>query len=105
MLPQPAVRRVYEADEPGDKEYVYAPTFLSKTRAAMGDEKFDAFLKDVYKTYTGKVANAEGSSSSLRSHDDSTEVEKIISFFFGGGRNRMVGRHPYPFVVGLLLRQ
>ena len=71
-----------EADEPGDKEYVYAPTFLSKTRAAMGDEKFDAFLKDVYKTYTGKVANAEGILELLRAHDDSAEVEKVITFFF-----------------------
>ena len=71
-----------EADEPGDKEYVYAPTFLSKTREAMGDQEFDAFLKDVYETYKGDIATTEGILKLLRSHDDSAEIEKIISFFF-----------------------
>jgi hypothetical protein len=71
-----------EDDQPGDKEYVYAPTFLSKVRAAMGDEKFVTFLKDVYTTYTGKVANTEGIINLLRSHDDGAEIERLVGFFF-----------------------
>ena len=71
-----------EDDSPGDKEYVYAPTFLSKTRAVMGEQEFDTFLKDVYKTFQGKVANTDGLLKLLRSHNNSTEVEDLVAFFF-----------------------
>lgn len=73
---------VDEGDEPGNKEYLYAPIFLGRARAAMGDEAFGAFLRDVYKTYQGKVATTEEILKLLRSHDDGAEVEKAIAFFF-----------------------
>ena len=73
---------VDEGDEPGNKEYLYAPIFLDRARAAMGDEAFGAFLRDAYKTYQGKVATTEEILTLLRSHDDGAEVEKAIAFFF-----------------------
>lgn len=55
---------------------------VSVHNAAMGDEKFVTFLKDVYTTYTGKVANTEGIINLLRSHDDGAEIERLVGFFF-----------------------
>ena len=73
---------IVDEGEPGDKEYLFAPVFLGKARAAMGDETFGAFLKDVYETYRSEVADTEGILKLLRSHDDSVKVEELIAFYF-----------------------
>ena len=73
---------VDEGDAAGDREYVNAPVFLNQVRSIMGDENFKAFLKDVYETYKGKIADTEGILKLLRSHGDSAEVEKEIARFF-----------------------
>ena len=71
-----------EGDTPVDKDYVNAPVFLNQVRSTMGDENFKAFLRDVYETYKGEIADTEGILKLLRSHNDSAEIEKTIAFFF-----------------------
>ena len=48
----------------------------------MWDEAFGAILKDAHAAYRGKIADSEGILNLLHSHDDSTQIEKLIAFYF-----------------------
>lgn len=47
----------------------------------MGDKEFDAFIKDLYETHKGHVANTEAITTLPCSHSGNAEVEKLIARF------------------------
>ena len=48
----------------------------------MGDEKFNKFLKDFYKTYYLKTVNTDMVLKLIREYDNSKKINEIIDFYF-----------------------
>ena len=67
---------------PGYREYDYGPLFLSQAEDIMGEDKFYSFVKDVYNTYGLKVAETQGILEILKKHNNSKEMNDLISFYF-----------------------
>ena len=65
-----------------EKEYTMAPIFLSHAKEIMGEEAFYGFLREVYETYTMKIAHAEGILEILRKYNNSEEMNELISFYY-----------------------
>ena len=66
----------------GEIEYEEAYLFLQELRIAMGDDKFNKFLKDFYKTYYLKTVNTDMVLKLIREYDNSKKINEIIDFYF-----------------------
>ena len=80
-------RFITEVVMDGHKEIVHvknAPLFLRQAREIMGDEEFFACLKDIYNTYSWKIADTKGIIDIFRAHDSSGKLSELISFYFTG---------------------
>ena len=73
----------YENDQSyGEAEYETSYIFIQEIRMAMGDEKFNKFLKDFYKTYYLKTVNTDMVLKLIREYDNSKKINEIIDFYF-----------------------
>lgn len=66
----------------GEIEYEESYLFLQEIRSAMGDETFNAFLKDLYGRYCLKEADSDDVIACIREYDDSEAVNEILRFYF-----------------------
>ena len=66
----------------GDGEYEASYIFLQELRMAMGEEKFNKFLKDFYNRYYFKTVNTDMVLSFIREYDNSKKINEIIDFYF-----------------------
>ena len=66
----------------GEIEYEEAYLFLQELRIAMGDDKFNSFLKELYNKYYLKEVNTDIIISSIKEHDNSERINEIIKFYF-----------------------
>lgn len=62
----------------------FAPGFLYELREIMGEEAFNQFLRDVYQTCRGTVADTDNILAILRKHDNSEKTEQLILYYYGG---------------------
>ena len=76
-----------EGFSPGDTEYIYSPLFLKNAKEIMGEEAFYGFLREVYQTYAMKIVHYEDILKILRKYDNSSEMNKLIAFYFDEGDN------------------
>ena len=53
----------------------------------MGEEAFYGFLREVYQTYAMKIVHYEDILKILRKYDNSSEMNKLIAFYFDEGEN------------------
>ena len=73
----------YENDQSyGEAEYETSYIFIQEIRMAMGDEKFNKFLKDFYKTYYLKTVNTDMVLKLIREYDNSKKINEVIDFYF-----------------------
>lgn len=66
----------------GETEYEEAYLFLQELRIAMGDDKFNLFLKELYNKYYLKEVNTDIIISLIKEHDNSERINEIIKFYF-----------------------
>ena len=66
----------------GEIEYEEAYLFLQELRIAMGDDKFNLFLKELYNKYYLKEVNTDIIISLIKEHDNSERINEIIKFYF-----------------------
>lgn len=71
----------------GEREYTEGYLFLEELRRVMGEEDFEAFLKDYYKEFTFKVSTTDSFLDFLRQHDNSEEVNSLINGYFIDDKN------------------
>lgn len=71
-----------EEQEYGEIEYQEAYMFLQELRIAMGDDKFNLFLKELYNKYYLKEVNTDIIISLIKEHDNSERINEIIKFYF-----------------------
>ena len=71
-----------ENSEPGNKEYLYTPIFLSHAKEIMGEEAFNSFLRELYQTYAMKIVHSEDILKILRKYDNSSKMNELIAFYF-----------------------
>ena len=71
-----------ENSEPGSTEYTYTPIFLGHAKEIMEEEEFYGFLQEVYQTYAMKIVHSEDILGILRKHDNSNEMNQLITFYF-----------------------
>ncbi len=79
----------YECPEgfnPGSTEYTCAPLFLRHAKEIMGEEAFYSFLREVYQTYAMKIIHSGDILKVLRKYDNSSEMNKLIAFYFDESR-------------------
>ena len=66
----------------GTAEYDGGYTFLQEVRVQMGDEAFNAFVRDYYEAFYMKSVTTGEFLEFLRTYDNSREMNKIIKFYF-----------------------
>lgn len=71
-----------EEQEYGEIEYQEAYMFLQELRIAMGDDKFNLFLKELYNKYYLKEVNTDIIISLIKERDNSERINEIIKFYF-----------------------
>lgn len=75
-----------ENSDPGNTEYLYTPIFLRHAKDIMGEEAFNSFLREVYQTYAMKIVHSGDILKVLRKYDNSSEMNKLIAFYFDESR-------------------